>query len=318
MAELLAAEDLVKRFPIKGGGAIRALNGVGLTLGAGETLGIVGESGCGKSTLGRVLLRLIEPTSGRVAFDGEDLLALGAARLRRRRRDMQLIFQDPFASLDPRMTAADIVGEPLAIHRVGTRGERARAVARLIELVGLPPEAGGRYPHEFSGGQRQRIGIARAIALEPKLIVADEPVSALDVSIQAQILNLLAELRRRLGFATLFISHDLAVVRHIADRVSVMYLGEIVESGPVERVFEQPAHPYTRALVSAIPVPDPEHPRRRIVLGGEPPNPESPPPGCPFHPRCPEAMERCRVEPPAARGLGAAGEGARSVRCHLY
>jgi oligopeptide/dipeptide ABC transporter ATP-binding protein len=315
--DLLTVENLIKHFPIKGGGVIHAVNGVSLRQRRGETVGIVGESGCGKSTLARLCLRLVEPTSGAIRFDGTDLLALPAGALRAKRRDMQIIFQDPYASLDPRMSVGDIIREPLDIHGIGSRAERRREVAALLEKVGLPPDAARRYPHEFSGGQRQRIGIARAIALKPKLVVADEPVSALDLSIQSQVLNLLVALRAELKLSYLFISHDLAVIRYISDRVAVMYLGQIVELADVDQLYAQPAHPYTQALLSAIPQPDPERRRSRAVLAGDLPNPESPPPGCPFHPRCPHAMERCRSEFPAERNIGSPDR-PHLVSCHLY
>ena len=313
---ILEVRDLVKQFPVKGG-RIYAVNGVSFAQARGETIGIVGESGCGKSTLARTVLRLIEPTAGQVRFDGEDLMRLSSAALRRRRRDMQIVFQDPYASLDPRVRIGTSIAEPLVIHGFGTRAERARRVAELLDLVGLGAEAAARYPHEFSGGQRQRIGIARAIAAGPKLVIADEPVSALDVSIQSQILNLLALLRDRLALSLLFISHDLAVIRYISERVAVMYLGQLVEVGDAATIYERPAHPYTQALLSAIPQPDPERRRRRIVLPGDVPNPEHPPAGCPFHPRCPQAMERCRSEVPLERNLGTP-ERPQLVRCHLY
>ncbi len=316
MSPILEAMQLVKHFPVKGG-RIHAVNGVSLRQERGETIGIVGESGCGKSTLARTVLRLIEPTSGDLRFDGEDLLALSPRALRQRRRDMQIIFQDPFASLDPRVRVGVSIAEPLLIHRLGRRPERTRRVAELLDLVGLGAEAAERYPHEFSGGQRQRIGIARAIAAGPKLVIADEPVSALDVSIQSQILNLLVELRARLALSVLFISHDLAVIRYISDRVAVMYLGQLVEVGTAAAIYEQPAHPYTQALLSAIPQPDPARRRQRIVLEGDVPSPEQPPPGCAFHPRCPQAMDRCRTEPPAERNLGT-DAAPHLVRCHLY
>jgi len=309
---LLVAENLVKHYKARGGeGVARAVDGVSLTLKKGETLGIVGESGCGKSTLARLVLRLIEPTSGRVLLDGEDILALKPGSLRRRRRDMQIVFQDPFASLDPRMTVGQIIAEPLDIHGVGQRGDRRHKVEDLLLMVGLDRSATGRYPHEFSGGQRQRIGIARAIALEPRLLVLDEPVSALDVSIQSQILNLLIDLKSRLDLSYIFISHDLSVVEHVSDRVLVMYLGRIVEEGAASQVLRLPKHPYTEALVSAVPG---AKKGRRIVLTGDPPSPEAVPEGCRFHPRCPKVMEICRRSaPPIVTGAGSA-----RVECHLY
>jgi oligopeptide/dipeptide ABC transporter ATP-binding protein len=313
---ILEVENLMKHFPVKGG-RIYALNGVSFRQARGETIGIVGESGCGKSTLARTVLRLIEPTSGQLVFDGENLLGLPPRALRRRRRDMQIVFQDPYASLDPRVQIGTSIEEPLIIHRFGSRAERARRVAELLELVGLGAEVAARYPHEFSGGQRQRIGIARAIAAGPKLVIADEPVSALDVSIQSQILNLLVELRDRLALSMLFISHDLAVIRYISERVAVMYLGQLVEFGDAAAIYEEPAHPYTQALLSAIPQPDPDRRRKRIVLAGDVPSPEHPPAGCPFHPRCPQAMDRCRTEVPPERNIGSDAL-PRLVRCHLY
>jgi peptide/nickel transport system ATP-binding protein/oligopeptide transport system ATP-binding protein len=318
MTELLRVEGLVKHFPGHGGcGALRAVDGVDLVLRRGETLGIVGESGCGKSTLARAILRLTEPTAGRVVFDGTDLRALGPRALRAMRREMQMIFQDPFASLDPRLTVGAIVAEPLAIHGVGDRAERRRAVLELLDTVGLDPAAAERYPHEFSGGQRQRIGIARALALRPKLIVADEPVSALDVSIQSQILNLLVELKQRFGLSYIFISHDLSVIEHVSDTVAVMYLGRIVETAPAEELFRRPSHPYTEALFSAVPRADPGSRQQRIVLSGEPPNPENPPPGCPFHPRCHRAMDICRSLLAREADIGSKGM-PHLVRCHLH
>ena len=316
---ILEVENLTKHFHARGGGqgSVQAVNGVSLRLERGETLGIVGESGCGKSTLARLILRLIEPTAGSVRFAGEDLLTLPQSDLRVRRRDMQLIFQDPYASLDPRLTVGTIVGEPLAIHGIGDRKERRDRVAGLLKTVGLEADAIARYPHEFSGGQRQRIGIARAIALEPKLIIADEPVSALDVSIQSQILELLLDLKERLALSYIFISHDLAVVEHVSDRVAVMYLGRIVEETDTESLYEKPAHPYTEALISAVPQPDPERERTRIVLSGDIPNPENPPPGCQFHPRCPKAMVHCRTTAPKTQNMGTE-ERLHLVSCHLY
>ncbi len=315
---LLEARELVKRFPAKDGqGVVHAVDGVSLTLAPGETLGIVGESGCGKSTLARLLLRLVEPDSGTLRFDGADFRRLDRGALRARRRDIQLIFQDPYASLDPRMTVGAIIAEPLAIHGIGSRRQRREKVAELLDLVGLDQAAAGRYPHEFSGGQRQRIGIARAVALEPRLIIADEPVSALDLSIQSQILNLLLELKARLRLSYIFISHDLAVVEHVSDRVAVMYLGRIVETADTEALYRAPAHPYTRALISAIPQPDPARRRERIVLSGDVPSPEHPPSGCRFHPRCPQAMAICSSESPATTNLGEARD-PHLVDCHLY
>ncbi len=318
MTELLRVTDLTKYFDARQGNAsIRAVDGVSLTLRKGETLGIVGESGCGKSTLGRTILRLVEPTSGEIEFDGEDLLSLGAAALRAKRRDMQMIFQDPFASLDPRLKVGAIVAEPLVIHRVGTRPSQRQATVDLLKTVGLEPDATDLYPHEFSGGQRQRIGIARALALRPRLIIADEPVSALDVSIQSQILNLLVELRQEFGLSYIFISHDLAVVEHVSDTVAVMYLGRIVETAATEDLFARPSHPYTEALISAVPQSDPALRGNRIVLKDEMPNPENPPPGCPFHPRCPKAMDICGSTVPNEADIGLEGR-PHMVRCHLF
>jgi oligopeptide/dipeptide ABC transporter ATP-binding protein len=315
---LLELNDVVKHFPVKGTTrVVHAVNGVSLTVRRGETLGIVGESGCGKSTLGRLALRLIEADSGEIRFEGEDLRALTARALRAKRREMQIVFQDPYASLDPRQSVGDILAEPLKIHGLANGSGRRERVRKLLDQVGLPQDAARRYPHEFSGGQRQRIGIARAIALEPKLIVADEPVSALDVSIRSQILNLLVDLKRALSLSYVFISHDLAVVEYISDRVVVMYLGHIVESGMAADLYAAPKHPYTQALISAIPEPDPERPRRRLVLGGDVPNPEQPPSGCPFHPRCPKAMPVCSMEMPAPKNFGS-DERPHVVRCHLY
>jgi peptide/nickel transport system ATP-binding protein len=316
---LLEVRNLVKHYPIRGGlfsratGAVRAVDGVSLALAPGETLGLVGESGCGKTTLARLVIRLEEPTAGELRFDGEDLLALRGRALRARRRHFQIVFQDPMSSLNPRMTIGQILEEPLAVHGVA-RGAAADArVGELLEQVGIPAAWRRRYPHELSGGQRQRIGVARAIALGPKLVVCDEAVSALDVSVQAQVLNLLIELRERLGLAYLFISHDLSVVRHVSRRVAVMYLGQLVEQAPTERLFAAPAHPYTEALLSAIPVPDPRRRPQRIVLSGDVPSPAAPPPGCRFHTRCPYVFERCRREVPPAYPVGDGQE----ARCFL-
>jgi oligopeptide transport system ATP-binding protein len=319
---LLEVEDLRVHFPVRRGllqrqvGSVRAVDGVSFQLEAGKTLGLVGESGCGKSTTARAILRLVDITGGRVIVDGVDVSTLSGRELRRTRRTMQMIFQDPYASLNPRMTVLDIVAEPLRAHGLAKDDKATvRKVSELMDRVGLSRSYLRRYPHEFSGGQRQRIGIARALALGPKLIVADEPVSALDMSIRAQIINLLVELGRELGIAYLFIAHDLAVVRHICDEVAVMYLGRIVEHAPADRLFAAPAHPYTRALMSAIPIPDPkrERERKRIVLGGDVPSPMNPPSGCAFHPRCPHAFEPCSVDRP---GLEPRGHGHRAA-CHL-
>lgn len=306
---LLEVEGLARHYPVRGGlmrsqsaGVVRAVDGVSFALVRGETFGLVGESGCGKSTLARLVLRLIEPTGGVVRFDGQDITALDGEPLRRLRRHMQIIFQDPFASLNPRMTVGEIVEEPLLVHGIGDAAARRQKVNALLALVGLAPHHAARHPQEFSGGQRQRIGIARALAVEPALIVCDEPVSALDVSIQAQVLNLLKDLQARLGLTYLFIAHDLAVVRQVADRVAVMYLGRILEVAPVERLFADPRHPYTRMLLAAVPEPDPQTRARTpapVHSLGELPSPLSLPTGCRFHPRCPAATERCRAEEPA-------------------
>ncbi len=302
---ILEVKGLKKYFDVRGGlngkiiGQVKAVDDLSFSLFPGETFGLVGESGCGKSTAGRTILRLMEPTAGRIFFEGEDLAALGSAALRRKRRDFQMIFQDPYASLNPRMCVFDLVGEALAAHGMKDANEIRQRVRETLELCGLPLEYGSRYPHEFSGGQRQRIGIARALALRPKLIIADEPVSALDVSIQAQILNLLQELQQQLGLTYLFISHDLSVVRHISDRVGVMYLGRLLEYAPAEELYKHPLHPYTQALLSAIPAANPKRKRERIVLQGDVPSPANPPAGCAFAPRCSKAMERCRLERPA-------------------
>lgn len=302
---LVVVNNLVKKFPIKGGilgrevASVKAVQDVSFTIKRGETLGLVGESGCGKSTLGRCILRLIEPTSGEVYFDGQNVLEMNQTELRRIRRKMQIIFQDPFASLNPRMTVGNIIGEPLKIHGLAKGPDVTKRVLKLLDLCGLRAEAINRYPHEFSGGQRQRICIARALAVEPEFIVCDEPVSALDVSIQAQIINLLQDLQKELKLTYLFIAHDLKVVEHISNRVAVMYLGKMVELAGSEHLYEKPRHPYTQALFSAIPMPDPKGKRQRIILQGDVPSPISVPPGCSFHPRCPIAKENCRRDIPA-------------------
>ena len=304
---ILELRDVKTHFPIRRGffrgqvGAVKAVDGVTLSLARGEVLGLVGESGCGKSTLARTILQLLPATAGTVLLGGRDLARASRQELAACRRDLQMVFQDPYASLNPRLTVAATLAEPLLVHRICRPAEVNSRVARLLEIVGLSPRFMRKYPHEFSGGQRQRIAIARALALEPKVLVADEPVSALDVSIQAQILNLLAHLRRDMGLSLIFIAHDLSVVKHISDRVAVMYLGRIVELGPAADVIERPVHPYTRALVSAIPRldPDAERARPRIVLAGDPPSPIDPPRGCAFHPRCPHARERCEAAVPS-------------------
>ena len=303
-AELVRVRDLVKHFPVDGSELnVRAVDGVTFDIVRGETLGLVGESGCGKSTVGRCLLRLIEPTAGEVIFEGRDVLALGRTGLRELRREMQIIFQDPYASLNPRLTVQAIVGEPLKIHRMGDKTARRERVAELLRKVGLDPDFMKRYPHEFSGGQRQRIGIARALALNPKLIIADEPVSALDVSVQAQVVNLLQDLQHEFGLTYLFISHGLAVVEHISTRVAVMYLGRIVEVASARDLYLSPLHPYTQALLSAIPIPDPKRTRKRIILSGDVPTPINPPSGCRFRTRCPIAIEECATTDPDLREI---------------
>ena len=317
-APLLRVDMLVKNFPVqsgmfgRGGKVVHAVDGVSFDLSQGETLALVGESGCGKSTVGKLVLRLLEPTRGKVWFEGRDIGRFDGPALRAQRRRMQIIFQDPYASLNPRMTIGQTLGEPLALHGLAA-GRRPERVAELLGLVGLAGAHADRYPHEFSGGQRQRIGIARALAVEPRLIVCDEPVSALDVSIQGQVINLLSDLQARLGLAYLFIAHDLAVVKHIASRVAVMYLGRIVESGAKDQIFREPRHPYTQALLSAVPLPAPGLRRQRIILQGDVPSPITPPGGCHFHTRCPHAQPVCVASPPEL-----AGEGGHLVACHLW
>ena len=321
MAEpLLSVRNVKKHFPITGGvfgrvvDQVHAVDGVSFDIAAGETLGLVGESGCGKSTTGRCIMRLIEPSSGEVWFQGRDITRLEGDSLRAMRRDIQIIFQDPFASLNPRHTVGQIVGEAMVIHKLAKRGrELDEKVVHLLETVGLQAGHVGRFPHEFSGGQRQRIGIARALAVEPKLIVCDEPVSALDVSIQAQVINLLEDLGEKFGLTYLFIAHDLSVVEHISDRVAVMYLGRVVEVAPARALYDNPKHPYTEALLSAVPIPDPAMKRKRIVLQGDVPNPIRPPSGCHFHTRCPIAEARCSVEDPPLEQ----GEAGHWTACHF-
>lgn len=320
---LLEVENLQKYFPIKGGllrktvANVKAVDGVSFNLESGKTLGIVGESGCGKSTLGRAILALQPATGGKVRFQGKDIYELDPDHLVSMRRNLQIIFQDPFASLNPRSTVLEIIEEPLVIHKVGTQAERRAKVVELMELVGLRPQVMHRYPHEFSGGQRQRIGIARALALDPKFIVADEPVSALDVSVQSQVLNLVKDLQEKFGIAFLFISHDLAVVQHISHEVGVMYLGKLVEKASTQKLYDGPKHPYTEALISAIPKPDPKAHQGRIVLEGDVPSPINPPAGCPFHTRCPKVMDKCKVDVPEFVNIGEKSD-PHHVRCHLY
>ncbi len=321
---LLQVKNLVKQFPIRGGllqrevGRVHAVDGVSFDIQRGETLGVVGESGCGKSTTGRCILRLIEPSSGQVWFEGKSVTNAGKHELRALARDMQIIFQDPFASLNPRMTVSAIIGEALTIHRLTkTRTEYDARIVQLLETVGLSADHMRRYPHEFSGGQRQRIGIARALAVKPKLIVCDEAVSALDVSIQAQVINLLEDLQSQLGLTYVFIAHDLSVVEHISQRVAVMYLGRIVEIAAAKDLYTRPQHPYTEALLSAVPIPDPTVKRKRILLQGDVPSPIHPPPGCHFHTRCPIAQPRCRVESPVLKAVAGDEASGHRVACHL-
>jgi len=322
---VVTATDLVKHYPIKTGivrrttGRVRAVDGVSFELRRGETLGVVGESGCGKSTLGRLLMRLEEPTAGTVLFDGVEMYKQRGAAMRQLRRDIQIVFQDPYTSLNPRKTVGDIVGEPFEIHpEVVPRGGRRKRVQELLDLVGLSPEHINRYPHQFSGGQRQRIGVARGIALNPKVLICDEPVSALDVSVQAQVVNLLEKLQHDLGLSYIFIAHDLSVVRHISDRVAVMYLGRIVELGDESQIYERPTHPYTQALLSAVPVPDPElaGKREQIMLVGDVPSPANPPSGCRFHTRCWRATEQCSLEEPQLI-MRPDGVGQHQSACHF-
>ncbi len=316
---VLEVRKLVKRFPVRRGlfrrtvAQVHAVDDVSFDIGQGETLSLVGESGSGKTTTGRCVLRLVEPTSGEIRFEGQDLLSLDQSSLRKLRRKTQVIFQDPYSSLNPRMRVRSIVAEPLVIHRVGTRQERAERTAELLTMVGLDPQVGSRYPHEFSGGQRQRIGIARALALNPRFIVADEPVSSLDVSIQAQILNLLVDLQEKLNLSYLFIAHDLRIVEHISDRVAVMYLGKLVELAPTAELYRIPQHPYTKALLASVPEPDPQKAKTVPLVQGDPPTPLNPPSGCRFHPRCPVAVERCRGEEPPLVDTG----GGHLTACHL-
>lgn len=320
---LLELRDLATHFPVRGGvllrarGSNRAVDGVSLAIERGETLGLVGESGCGKSTLGKTVVRLLTPSRGAILFEGEDIAGHSRRQLAPLRKELQMVFQDPAESLNSRHTVGNLIEEPLLIHRVGTPAERTRRVHELLDRVGLPAAAADRFPFEFSGGQRQRISIARAIALGPKLLVCDEPVSALDVSIQSQILNLFLDLQAELGLAYLFIAHDLAVVRHVSDHIAVMYLGRIMEYADADSLMSRPRHPYTQALIAAIPVPDPDHERAGVVLGGDVPSPIDPPSGCPFHTRCPHAEDRCRSERPELREVARSGAIPHRVACHF-
>jgi oligopeptide/dipeptide ABC transporter ATP-binding protein len=317
---LLEVKHLKKYFPIKGGvlskqiGEVKAVDDVSFSVQEGEVLGLVGESGCGKSTTGRSILRLIEPTAGEIYFQGQEITALNDEQMRKLRRDMQIVFQDPYASLNPRHQIEKILSEPLIVHGVGNPRERRERVIELLEVVGLSSYHASRYPHQFSGGQRQRIGIARALALNPKLIVADEPVSALDVSIQSQVLNLMQDLKEQFHLTYIFIAHDLSVVKHICDRVGVMYLGRLIELAPKDALYAQPQHPYTQALLSAVPVVDPDYKRERVVLKGDVPSPANPPAGCAFHTRCPDCMDICKVERPQFKEV----KTGHYVACHLY
>lgn len=319
---LLQINNIKKHFPVYGGifkkkvANVYAVDGVSLTVNEGETVGLVGESGCGKSTLGRTILKLYEPTDGSIIFEGEDITDFSTGMMRPFRKDLQVIFQDPYESLNSRHTVGKIIEEPMLIHKIGDAKSRKEKTLELLKKVGLQESAYDRYPHEFSGGQRQRIGIARAISLEPKLIICDEPVSALDVSIQSQVMNLLIELQREMGLAYIFIAHDLAVVRHISDKVAVMYLGKIVEYTDADSIYDNPMHPYTKALISAIPEPDPTKKKERIILTGDVPSPIDPPPGCSFHTRCPYATDKCKTESPELKNYGA-GEKEQLVACHL-
>lgn len=320
METLLQVRDLKKYFPIRRGiiqrvvGHVRAVDGISLTVQRGETLGVVGESGCGKSTMGRSILRLVEPTSGQVEFAGQNILEFGKSKMRAMRREMQIVFQDPYASLNPRYSIAKTLAEPMVIHNLHTPSTRAVRVRALLERVGLDPDYAQRFPHEFSGGQRQRIGIARALAVDPKLIILDEPVAALDVSVQSQVLNLLEDLQEDLKLTYVFVAHDLSVVRHISDRILVLYLGKMAELASAEDLFHDPLHPYTRALLSAVPVPDPDAKRERIILQGDLPSPANPPSGCPFHTRCPVAMDVCSQQVPEWKEI----KPNHTVACHLY